>query len=247
MDNSREKLDIYSQKFDPLLALTSEFPLESHISFPIYDNIAQWQKAVLHSQKRSKVTEKPSYHDMRAKRMRMADERAKRAAITHDERQYYALFYQRLYDIGKQGPLSFLYDIWKSNAWVKVSIVEHMHKSNNEPRIYLNDMSVQKSQKLLLQDYLKDISIPFNPYSSTYSRGFLIGKLECFDKHMNLVLSNVLEGITNKQTLKNLGIVIRRSRRKPPKTKIQRVKLVYYRVWPLLFLQGNQIIHVQRL
>lgn len=249
-NNNLEKLNIYSPNFDPILALTSELPLETSISFPIYDNIAQWQRAVLHSQKRtSEITQRPSYQEMRTKKIKLAEERIKRYNTNNIDQPIDRLFYKRLHDIEKLGgPFSLLYNIWKSRGWVKVEIIDHPQKSHVEQHIYLDDASVQNNQKLLLQDYLNSTSISIdNSNHHKHSRGFLLGKLECFDKHMNLVLSNVLEGITNRHTLKNLGIIIHRSRRKPPKTKIQRDNLIYYRIWPMLFLQGNQVIHIQKI
>lgn len=249
-NNTLKKLNIYSPDFDPLVALTSELSSGNSISIPVYDNIAQWQRAVLHSQKRTnEITQKPSYQEMRTKRIKLAEERIKRYNTNNIHQSMDELFYKRLHDIEKLGgPLSLLYNIWKSRGWVKVEIIEHSQKSHVEHHIYLNDVSVQNNQKLLLHEYLKNSSISIdNSNQHRHSRGFLLGKLECFDKHMNLVLSSVLEGINNRQTLKNLGIIIHRSRRKSPKIKIQRNNLIYYRIWPTLFLQGNQVIHIQRI
>lgn len=258
-------LDISSTEFDPLLALqcpekdlATIIPSYLSSAVPVYDNIAQWHQAMLsgkpEKRQRPQSEKSNSYLESRQKKLRMLQLRQERSEAIQTRFQEHCVerFYQRLDKIGKErGPLSMLYDLCKSHGWVRVAI--RMTRSIAPAQL----QAPQTQDDRILEEYQSrtrgscDISAIVNieHRSSPNERGFIIGQLICFDKHMNLVMENVLEGITNRICLARLGLsAFSRSRRKPPRPKRQvPYPKVYWRTWPTMFLPGAQIIHIQRI
>jgi hypothetical protein len=240
---------------------------------PIYDNISQWHKAMVYgSNPTATTTQGPtkrqlknsSYLAHKEKKLRMAQifqERYEKANAAF-KASCMNRFYQRLDKLyNHKGPLSLLYDVYKCKGWVKVTLVHHPGPSDSlHPKpLFSSQMDFRNQQREILDSYLAQLkpiddriseAILIDPNAisnNPYERGFIIGQLLCFDKHMNLVIGNALEGITNRSCLKNiLPLLHKRSRRKSsrPKKSEPYDKKVYWRTWPTIFLMGSQIIHV---